>query len=112
MSTAAISLLLLPSCGPVADCGPYIRANTLLEQADAQLGAGSLNKANQLLLRGIEELGYAYLGDDVLDDSGLHLSLADYQQMHGQFELAVKQRQRVLSGRLDQFLYLHKSCQP
>jgi hypothetical protein len=48
----------------------------------------------------LEELGEVFLGDDVIDDTGQHLSLARGEEWDGRLKPAAEERQGILTGRL------------
>lgn len=59
--------------------------------------------------RGTEALGYRYLTEDDLDDTGLKISLADMAERNRDFAQSAKMRIGVLDGRTSQYTSLCRS---
>ena len=66
---------------------------TLLENAHWQA-------ANMKFIQGIEKLGDAYSSPDIIDDTGMKLTLADIEAQAGNIGNSAKIRGKVLSDRL------------
>jgi len=82
--------------------GYYLRAVEFSKQAAGEIKASHLQAANRLLNQGLTVLGTHY--DPyvrALDDTGQHLGVAADLEMHGKLAEAVREKQSMLTGRLD-----------
>lgn len=90
------------------------RANNVMHHSDQAMSARDYGLANKLLITGLEIFRpeYAYPTDgNVIDDTSMHLILAESAGRRGDLVMAVQMRRRVLSGRLADFqLYHHRPC--
>jgi hypothetical protein len=100
-----------PAATGCAQSNDYRVAKTLYADAVDAIASGQLLKARDDLDRGIKRLGYSYLTASrkyaVLDDTGLHLSLAYYYHLHGHLLGEVKVMTEVLASRLGMYRWGH-----
>jgi len=105
---AAFGLVLTACASPrCADTGTYDLSKKLLAQGTSELAKKDFSAANKTIRRGLEVLGNSYSSDDVIDDTGLKLSAADYNDANGKHEIATEMRQRMLASRLKSYAYTH-----
>ena len=87
-------------------------ANAALGSADDQIRAGDFRRANIRLRDGLEELGDVFLGQDVVDDTGLALSAAWAEDWQGHLQSAAQGRRSILALRLADYAQMQnlKGC--
>ncbi|WP_394760998.1 hypothetical protein [Phenylobacterium sp.] len=101
---------------PASACGSpaaYRRSIALLAEASAAARAPvpSTDQVSTLLKQALDALGSAYVLPGLIDDSGMHLILANEAERKGDLGLANSMRRRILEERLR--LYrdgAHRSC--
>ena len=103
-------LLLLPVLGltscqasPLKGCGEDLRYRSisgLLDAGNAKLATGDSTAADALFEQGLAELGDRYGSPDVIDDSGMKLSLYRHQQKTEGDAATAPRKARILDGRL------------
>lgn len=110
----ALSSVLLPLIFYTVDIGdarahPPVAAGCQLasEQARAPMAAaekalarGDARTANTMLDTALRALGNSYRQPNTLDDTGMHLTLANIQQGKGKLRLAAGLKRKVLKERL------------
>lgn len=79
----------------------YAAAVTLSEQADKLIEDGNYVTAITLLDQGIGIVADAYASQDVIDDTGMKLTLSQIEERKGALGIAANLRSRVLSSRLE-----------
>ncbi|NHZ35635.1 hypothetical protein [Massilia rubra] len=79
----------------------HAAAVTLSKQADKLIDDGNYVTAITLLDRGIGIVGNAYHSQDVIDDTGMKLTLSHIEERKGSLSSAANLRSRVLSSRLE-----------
>ena len=87
------------------------QADALLRRADLATSKNDYRRADDLLARGVAELHDYCLASPTpltLDDSGMHLVLADDADQRGDPKLAATIRRGVLVGRLELFRRFHQ----
>jgi hypothetical protein len=84
----------------------FVAASQALGNAQEQIAKGDYRRANIRLRDGLEALGDTFREDNVLDDTGLHLSLAWSQDWNGELRPAAEERQRILTERLHHYAEL------
>lgn len=72
----------------------------LLEQGKAKLTNKEYATAIILFDKGIEQLANNYLSDDIIDDTGVKLTLANVEQKKGNLTQAANLKYKVLESRL------------
>lgn len=82
----------------------------LLNEGNAQLEDQHYLLAIKLFDRGIEQIGDAYLSDNLLDDTDTKLLLSQFVQQEGKLSQAAHLRQGVLSSRLAILQEEKQSC--
>jgi hypothetical protein len=109
--TAAFAVAMAATGRPgiCSQYSAYATARTDFAQAATAIAAHDIDKADAMLKRGLDRLGYDYLGHStsIQDDTGLHLSLAHYHELHGDRAKAVYVQSAVLGDRLQLFHYTH-----
>jgi hypothetical protein len=88
----------------------YSKAQRAAHEADADVGMGNLIDANVVLKRALME--FDYIDPHVLDDTGMHLVLADPAERKGDLKLAVTIRRRILGERMDMYKVGHPTPCP
>jgi len=90
------------------------QAGALLQRADFAKSKNDFRSAAEFLAQGLAELHDYYLATPtppMLDDSGMHLVLADSADQRGDSKLAAMIRRSVLVDRLGLFKqFHHQSC--
>ena len=83
-----------------------------LGTGEEQIKKGDYRRANIALRDGLEGLGGVFLGDDVIDDTGQHLSLARGLEWDGNLKPAAEERRRMLAERLADYAQIEnlKAC--
>lgn len=71
----------------------------LLEQGKAKLTNKEYTQAIILFDKGIEQLANNYLSEDVIDDTGVKLTLANVEQKKGNLAHAANLKHKVLESR-------------
>jgi tetratricopeptide (TPR) repeat protein len=94
--SGAIAAVDLPNCVPKDHLQ---QAMAFRERAVEQFRQRRFDKAAELFQKALTILDYHYQ-KQVLDDSGLKLSLADYREKKGDFRLAANIRRGILDDRL------------
>ncbi|NHZ95331.1 hypothetical protein [Massilia sp. CCM 8734] len=79
----------------------HAAAVTLSKQADKFIDDGNYVTAITLLDRGVGIVGKAYRSQDVIDDTGMKLTLSHIEERKGALSIAANLRSRVLSSRLE-----------
>ncbi|WP_431045596.1 hypothetical protein [Roseateles sp. L2-2] len=69
----------------------------------AALDRKDVQAASRILDRGLEILGDAYFHDDLIDDTGMSLVLAQSEEKRGRLDVAANIKSRVLGSRLAAF---------
>lgn len=77
------------------------RALPSLAGADRALALGDARTANAMLDTAIRVLGNRYHQPDMLDDTGMHLTLANIEQGKGKLRVAAGLKRNVLKERLE-----------
>ena len=77
------------------------RALQPLKLADAALARGDARSADRMLDEGLTALGNSYRRPDMLDDTGMHLTLANVEQDRRRFKLAARLKRRIFVERLE-----------
>jgi tetratricopeptide (TPR) repeat protein len=72
----------------------------LQAEAEAALARGDHQAAQEALGKALEELGQGYFDPKLVDDSGLHVRLAQLLQEQGRLPEATALRKRALAERL------------
>ena len=86
---------------PITRCGEAgNRATPQLSAADRALARGDARQANLLLDQALRTLGDQYANGSMLDDTGMHLVLAQAPQSKGRVNQAAAIRRKVLTERL------------
>ncbi|WP_346836424.1 hypothetical protein [Microbulbifer sp. SAOS-129_SWC] len=93
--------------GEVRECSGdveiYNKASDQLSEADKAIIEKRYSDANKLLNEGLEAIGNRYFQDDIVDDTGMKLTLADLEEEGGKASVAAGIRRGVLSTRLEIF---------
>ena len=108
---AAVTLIVLAfltsavfgedSAFPDADVSNVAKdASDLLRHANRQILAKQFAKANKYLEDGIKSLGDLYYMPNVIDDTGMMLTLAEIEEKDGHIETSANLRKNVLTSRL------------
>lgn len=88
----------------------YRQARKSTLEADADITKGDLVAANVVLKRALAD--FDYTDPNVLDDTGLHLILAEPAERRGDLKLAVTIRRRILGERMDTYKWRHPTLCP
>ncbi len=79
---------------------PYQRATHLLEVAHEGFRKGDLEAGLKALHEGVDALGDRYVSPNVVDDTGLELTLADVTESQGMLGAAYAKRRAALEERV------------
>jgi hypothetical protein len=90
--------------------GQYSRAQQAAHEADVDIGRGDLTAANVVLKRALAEFDCS--DPHMLDDTGMHLILADPAERKGDLKMAVTIRRRILGERMDMYKFGHRTPCP
>lgn len=74
---------------------------SILFRSNKSMNQKAWESANTLLKQGLSGLGDRYLTNDIIDDSGLKLLVANDKENSGEVENAVKIRYSILDARLN-----------
>ena len=87
---------------PEAPCQQAaIRAEASLAEADRAFRKGNFRAANTMLDAALGILGDSYSRDDFLDDTGMHLLVADMKSEKGNLKDASTIKRRMLESRIE-----------
>ncbi|MNV63424.1 hypothetical protein D3C71_1560170 [compost metagenome] len=75
----------------------------LLDQANIDISNEKWKDANESLQKGIELLGEQYLSQDIVDDTGMKLIVANMAASKGDWEAAATVKEKILFSRLQAF---------
>ncbi|MDR6984471.1 hypothetical protein J2X32_003115 [Rheinheimera pacifica] len=75
-------------------------SNEKLSAANSENLQGNLDNATQLIKAGLASLSDQYRSDNVIDDSGMHLVLAEQAEASGDLVVAFRIYRRVLENRI------------
>lgn len=78
----------------------HVISNEKLSVANSENLQGNLDNAIQLLKAGLASLSNQYGSDNVIDDSGMHLVLAEQAEISGDLVVAFRIYRRVLENRI------------
>lgn len=79
------------------------QVEVMLNQAKSDTSAEKWKDANDSLQKGIELLGEQYLSQDIVDDTGMKLIVANMAASKGDWEAAATVKEKILSSRLQAF---------
>ena len=79
------------------------QVEVMLNQAKSDTSAEKWKNANDSLQKGIELLGEQYLSQDIVDDTGMKLIVANMAASKGDWETAATVKEKILSSRLQAF---------
>lgn len=81
----------------------YLNVVALHEQGRTALSIGQFKEAMRAFERGIELLGDKYVDENLIDDSGMKLTVAKIEEEKGNLEVSANIKYRVLTSRLEVF---------
>ncbi|MNT17168.1 hypothetical protein D3C72_1523060 [compost metagenome] len=79
------------------------QVEVLLDQAKIDISNEKWKDANESLQKGIELLGEQYLSQDIVDDTGMKLIVANMAASKGDWEAAATVKEKILFSRLQAF---------
>lgn len=86
---------------PLAATCEAVEPRTLLAAADAAMARRDFRSGNARLDEALASLGGRYRTSAMIDDTGMHLTLANIQLRKGRIRQATVLKRRVLAERLD-----------
>jgi len=98
----------------IVDCSKlysiHAAASNYIKEASILLDSAELERPIFLLKEGVDIVGDFYKSDDVIDDSGVTLTLAEVRYSQSQLDEAYSLYSRVLHSRIEMINEILKMC--